>query len=122
VLASPVDVLLGEGDYFEPDVVFVGAHNRHLIGDRGVECPPDLVMDILSPATAHRDRGLKLGRYRHFGVPEYWIVDMEARVIERWRFAEGADRPEVVADGATFSWTPVEGGPTLEVSVGEILP
>jgi Uma2 family endonuclease len=120
VLPSPVDVLFGEGDYFEPDVVFVRADNAHLIGDRGIECPPDLVIEILSPATAHRDRGIKLERYRHFGVPEYWIVDMDARAIEVWRLAQRATAADVVPDGETLSWTPVAGGPTLEVPVSEI--
>jgi Uma2 family endonuclease len=59
VLPSPVDVLFGEGDYFEPDVVFVRAEHAHLIGDRGIECPPDLVIEILSPSTAHRDLSLR---------------------------------------------------------------
>jgi Uma2 family endonuclease len=122
VLPSPVDVLFGEGDYIEPDVVFVRAEHEHLIGDRGIECPPDLVIEILSPSTAHRDRGIKLERYRHFGVPEYWIVDMDARAIEVWRLAQRATAADVVHDGETLRWTPAAGGPTLEVPVSEILP
>ncbi|MEX2048487.1 MAG: Uma2 family endonuclease [Gemmatimonadota bacterium] len=128
VLPSPIDVLFGEGDYFEPDVVFVRAEHAHLVGDRGIECTPDLVVEILSPSTAHRDRGIKLERYRHFGVPEYWIVDLEARAIEVWRLAagarlaEGAQALEVVRDDGVLSWTPVRGGPTLDVEVAEILP
>jgi len=62
VLPSPVDVLFGEGDYLEPDVVFVRTERRHLIGDRGIEGAPDLVIEILSPSTAQRDRGIKLER------------------------------------------------------------
>ena len=122
VLPSPVDVLFGEGDYIEPDVVFVRVEHTHLIGERGIECPPDLVIEILSPATAHRDRGIKLERYRHFGVPEYWIVDMDARAIEVWRLAQGATTADVVKDGETLTWTPAAGRPTLEVPVSEILP
>jgi Uma2 family endonuclease len=72
VLPSPIDVLFGEGDYFEPDVIFIRSERADLVGDRGVEAPPDLVVEILSLSTAHRDRGIKLERYRHFGVPEYW--------------------------------------------------
>jgi len=122
VLPSPVDVLFGEGDYFEPDVVFVRAEHVHLVGDRGIECPPDLVIEILLPSTAHRDRGIKLQRYRHFGVPEYWIVDLEARTLEVWRLAQRASVSEVRHEGETLAWTPLAGGPTLEVQVAEILP
>jgi Uma2 family endonuclease len=122
VLASPIDVLFGECDYFEPDVVFVRSDHAHLVGDRGIECPPDLVIEILSPSTAHRDRGIKLERYRHFGVPEYWIVDFEARAIEVWRLALGARASDVMLDRETIVWTPVANGPTLGIPVAEILP
>jgi Uma2 family endonuclease len=119
---GPIDVLFGEGDYLEPDLVFVRADRRHLVSERGIEGPPDLVVEILSPATAHRDRGIKLERYRHFLVPEYWIVDMDARTLEVWRLGEGADRPEVLHATDHVRWTPVPQGPTLEATVAEILP
>jgi len=122
VLPSPIDVLFGEGDYFEPDVVFVREEHAHLIGARGIEGPPDLVVEILSPSTAERDRGIKLERYGHFGVPEYWIIDLEVGAIEVWRLAAGARAADVVRVGDVLSWTPVSGGPTLEVRVAEILP
>lgn len=122
VLPSPIDVLFGEGDYFEPDVVFVRADHAHLVGDRGVECPPDLVIEIVSPSTADRDRGIKLERYRHFGVREYWIVDLEARTIEVWRLAQRATAADVMHDGEMLVWSPAADGPKLDVSVAEILP
>ena len=121
VLPSPIDVLFGESDYFEPDVVFIRMDRTHLIGDRGIEGPPDLVVEILSPSTAHRDRGIKLERYRHFGVPEYWIVDPDARTVEVWPLDQRAQTPDVLREGSILRWTPVSGGPTLQVSVGEIL-
>ena len=121
VLPGPIDVLFGEGDYLEPDLVFVRTDRAHLVSERGIEGPPDLVVEILSPSTAHRDRGVKLERYRHFGVPEYWIVDVEARTVEVWRLAEGAGAPEIFGPSRSFGWTPVAGGPTLEVPVPEVV-
>jgi Uma2 family endonuclease len=115
-------VLFGDDDYLEPDLVFVRAERAHLVGDRGLEGAPDLVVEILSPSTEYRDRGIKLERYRHFGVPEYWIVDLDGRAVELWRLREGATAPELYAEGTSFGWTPVGGGPTLEISVREILP
>ena len=122
VLPSPIDVLLGEGDYFEPDVVFLRAERAHLLGDRGIEAPPDLLIEILSPSTAHRDRGIKLDRYRHFRVPVYWIVDLDDRSVEVWDLAGGAKAPEVLTGTDRLRWAPMSGGPTLEVAVSEILP
>jgi len=43
-----------------------------------------LVVEVLSPSTAARDRGIKRLLYQRAGVPEYWIVDVDARRIERW--------------------------------------
>jgi len=57
---------------------------------------PVLAIEILSPATASRDRGAKRRLYSHAGVAEYWIVDLDARLIERWR--PGDVRPEILDD------------------------
>ena len=122
ILPSPVDVLFGEDDYFEPDVVFLRAERAHLLGDRGIEGAPDLVIEILSPSTAHRDRGIKLDRYRHFRVPEYWIVDLAGRSIEVWQLAEGAGTPHALTATGRLRWAPVSGGPALDVAVSEIVP
>lgn len=121
LLPGPIDVLFGEGDYLEPDLVFVRADRAHLVSSRGIEGPPDLVVEILSPSTAHRDRGVKLERYRHFRVPEYWIVDLDARSVEVWRLDEDAEAPAVVGPDGTLRWMPTSDGPTLEVPVAEIV-
>jgi Uma2 family endonuclease len=122
LLVGPIDVLFAAGDYLQPDVVFVKADREHLVSSRGIEGPPDLVVEILSPSTAHRDRGIKLARYRHFGVPDYWIVDLGAGAIERWRLGEEAQSPEVTRAGDHLRWTPVVGGPTLEIPIVEVVP
>lgn len=121
VFAGPFDVLFAEGDYLEPDLVFVRADRLHLLSDRGVEGAPDLVVEVLSPSTVERDRGVKLERYQHYGVPEYWIVDPEARAIEVWRLTEAAARPEVVRAGEVLRWQALRDGPALELEVAEVL-
>jgi len=121
LLPGPIDVLFGEGDFLEPDLVFVRGDRAHLVSRRGIEGAPDLVVEVLSPSTAHRDRGIKLERYRHFAVPEYWIVDLGGRCLEVWRLGDGADAPEVVGAGERLLWTPVEGGPPLDIAVDEVL-
>lgn len=42
-----------------------------------------LLIEVLSPSTARYDRVVKRARYQRYGV-EYWIVDPEARLVERW--------------------------------------
>jgi Uma2 family endonuclease len=61
-----------------------------------------LVVEVLSPSTARYDRGLKRHFYQRAPVDEYWIVDVDARVIERWR--RGDERPEVL--DTTLEWRP----------------
>jgi Uma2 family endonuclease len=61
-----------------------------------------LVIEILSPSTARLDRRVKRDRYLREGVPEYWIVDLDARLIERWR--PGDERPEMISD--SIEWLP----------------
>lgn len=61
-----------------------------------------LVVEVLSPSTARYDRGLKRSFYRRAPVDEYWIVDVNARVIERWH--RGDERPEIARE--TLEWQP----------------
>lgn len=123
VFAGPVDVLFAEGDYVEPDIVFVRKGRSDILTDRGVEGPPDLVVEVTSPATAARDRGSKLERYRLYGVAEYWIVDPDRRTIEVWRPAENksAVAPAVLGPADVLEWAPGVHGVTLEIAVEELL-
>lgn len=54
---------------------------------------PLIAIEVRSEATAARDRGAKRRRYQRAGVAEYWIEDLDARLIERWRPED--TRPEI---------------------------
>ena len=56
-------------------------------------------MEVLSPSTASRDRGIKRRLYERLGVPQYWIVDPVAEAIDVWRFG---DDPECERFTATL--------------------
>lgn len=113
---APVVVLLSATDYLVPDLVFLKHDRRGIRSDRGFEGPPDLAIEITSPSSAFRDRGLKRERYALFGVPLYWVVDVTLQQIEVYRLAEDPDGPaEIVTD--TLVWHPVAGGPALALSV-----
>jgi Uma2 family endonuclease len=66
---------------------------------------PVLAVEVLSPSTASRDRGKKRRIYQEAGVAEYWIVDFDARLVERWRPKD--ERPEIVSD--LLRWEPAPG-------------
>ena len=61
-----------------------------------------LAVEVLSPATARHDRFSKRRLYQAQGVPEYWIVDVNTRMVECWR--PGDERAELLADAIT--WQP----------------
>jgi Uma2 family endonuclease len=65
----------------QPDLLFVSAERMGIVSDR-VWGAPDLVIEILSPGTEHRDRTLKLAWYRRYGVKEYWLVAPRDRRVE----------------------------------------
>ena len=72
-----------------------------------------LAVEILSPSTARVDRVRKRAIYLQEGVPEYWIVDPDARCVERWR--SGETRPEVLDE--RLVWTPGEGVVPLDIDL-----
>lgn len=59
------------------------------ITEKHVQGAPDLVIEILSPGTAARDRELKRKRYESFGVREYWLVDPDQNILEILQFENG---------------------------------
>jgi len=82
VAVAPVDVVLDHGRalILQPDVLFVSTSRLSIIRNQ-VWGAPDLVAEVLSHSTKHRDRGEKLGWYRQYGVREYWLVDLYAETV-----------------------------------------
>lgn len=76
-----------------------------------------LVVEGLSPTTARYDRRKKRPMFQSEGVPDFWIVDIDARVIERWRPEDM--RPEIVTDAVT--WHPFSEYPPLVIDVNAYL-
>ena len=87
VFHAPIDVLLSDVDVVVPDLVFVSTERAKIVTEKNIDGSPDLIIEILSPSTAGRDRDIKLKRYAKFKVPEYWIVDPNACSVEIFRLA-----------------------------------
>lgn len=86
---APIDVILSDITIVQPDLVYVEARRLASITSRGIEGPPTLIVQVLSPSTARIDRTTNLQLFARHGVPYYWIVDPEARVIEAYVLREG---------------------------------
>ncbi len=75
-------MVLSDTDVVQPDLLFVSLDRAHLLaGGENVQGAPDLVVEILSPATEERDRGYKRALYAKHGVAEYWVVDPSAETV-----------------------------------------
>jgi len=89
VFYAPFDVILADDTVLQPDLIYVREERRDRFSERGLEGAPDLVVEILSPSTRARDRGLKRETYARHGVSELWLVDPEANAVEVFRLDGG---------------------------------
>lgn len=78
---SGIGVVVGEDIVLEPDIAVVLRPVAQADVDRGLEAPPDLVVEVLSASTADRDRSFKADQYARRGVREYWLVSPEVQTI-----------------------------------------
>ena len=113
LLMSPADISLGEDEILQPDLFVYRSADGKPVREWSDIVSLLLVIEVLSPSTAKYDRQLKRRRYQRAGVPEYWVVDLDARLIERWRPAD--QRPEILDD--RLAWSPSADGDALEIDV-----
>ncbi len=88
VWVAPLDVILTDHDVAQPDILFVSNGRANIVNEANLQGAPDLVVEILSPATAQHDREYKRTLYSRHGVREYWLVDPEEDVVEVWTESE----------------------------------
>ena len=89
VFNAPTDLHLSQVDVLVPDLLVLVGPKVGLIGPKKIEGAPDLVVEITSPGSAKRDRGIKRAVYERAGVPEYWVVDVDRKHVERHVLREG---------------------------------
>jgi Uma2 family endonuclease len=103
VFAAPVGLILDEENGLQPDLVYVSLERAGILTRRGIRGVPDLVVEVLSPSTEARDRGVKLRRYAAAGVPYYWIVDPATRTLEAFHLGEqGYELTDTYGPGSLF--------------------
>jgi Uma2 family endonuclease len=99
VLYAPVDVILSGTTVVQPDLLFVDTARASAVSIRGIEGPPSLVVEIISPSTPTIDRRTKLQLYARHRVPYYWIVDPDVRAIDGYELADDVYRLALRASG-----------------------
>lgn len=95
VFCGPTGVLLdadgARRNAREPDVFFIRKERVHIVTSKSIEGVPDLAIEVLSPST-RRDNlpgGAIWRDYERFGVPAYWAIDVEYRVVAQYRWSDG---------------------------------
>ena len=101
-LLSPADIEYSPRRLVQPDLFVVPFLPGHPPGDWREIRDLLLVVEVLSPGTAYADRHRKRRIYMDEGVPHYWIVDLDAQLVERW--SPGEDRPHIC--DAEVVWQP----------------
>jgi Uma2 family endonuclease len=115
---APFDVYLDEETVVQPDFVFVAAQSKAKLIPEGVEGAPDLVVEILSPATSARDLGVKRRLYARAGVRELWILSPETRQLQVYLPEKDATHPaRILLEDESYETQLLPG---LTLPVGEL--
>ena len=118
VYLAPFDVVLSDVDVVQPDLLFVSNERDHIITPANIQGAPDLVVEILSPSTAERDKTFKRALYARHGVNEYWMVDTTAKDITVLLLGErGYEVVDTYGEGETLTSPTLQG---FALSVGDI--
>ncbi|HKO16163.1 MAG TPA: Uma2 family endonuclease [Gemmatimonadaceae bacterium] len=99
---SPFDVELEPQSLTQPDLFVVPLHESRRLQREGLPARELLLaVEVLSRWSGRHDRVEKRPVYQRH-IPEYWTVDVDARLFERWR--PGSDHPELLME--TLEWQP----------------
>jgi Uma2 family endonuclease len=115
VFAAPADISWSDDTLVQPDLFVVPvAEARTLDWTRIKDL--QLVIEVLSPASARADRFTKRRLYQERRIPAYWIVDGDERLVEVW--SPEAERPAV--EHERLVWRPIGATQPLTVLLEEL--
>lgn len=125
VVSSPVDVILARNTVARPDLLVVLADHLAIVDESGaagvtVHGAPDLILEVLSPATVRLDRVIKMDAYARYSVPEFWLADGAAKLIEIFRLDRHAQLYRLTETCLPGDWARTPLVPGLSVEVGRL--
>jgi len=85
VFPQPIDLKIAENTIVQPDLSIICGIKEDIAY---LDFPPALVVEILSPSTALKDKNTKYELYQNFGIPYYLIFDLDLKEIMAYRLAE----------------------------------
>jgi len=95
VRSAPFEMRL-ERSAREPDILFVSRSNLHRLTAERLQGAADLVVEVVSEESQHRDRVQKFNEYQSAGVREYWLIDTRLEVEPEFYLLDAGGRFERV--------------------------
>jgi Uma2 family endonuclease len=119
-LVGDVDTIFDDLNVRRPDIIFVAKSQLPLLSKQrhGLHFPPELCIEILSPASATLDQTEKFDLYARSGVPHYWIVDPKGHTFEAYKLA--AKKYACVTSGREKEIIKAPPFPSLKIPLGKI--
>jgi Uma2 family endonuclease len=117
VLVSPADISWGPDILVQPDVFVIPLDELRTFDWKQIRTLL-LAIEVLSPSSRRADRFTKRRAYQEHGVPCYWAVDIEERLVEVW--TPDARFPIVERD--RLVWAPRGAAAPLTILLAEVLP
>lgn len=82
IFDAPTDVYFDDDNCVQPDLLYIANEHSHIITEKNIKGVPDLIIEIVSPSSVHRDTVEKKQLYARFGVNEFWLVYPDEKIIE----------------------------------------
>ncbi len=115
VFQSPADISWGPDTLVQPDLFVADLEQVRTLDWANVKTLL-LAIEVLSPSTARHDRFTKRRLYQEVGIPLYWIVDPDKKVVEVWT----PDSHFPVFEREAIEWRPEGAGEAFIVELEEL--
>jgi len=94
VYVAPTSVKIDEDNNLEPDIIYISVAKSEHVTMRAIEAPPELVVEVISPANYKKLREEKKAKYAEFGVEEYWEIYPKKQLVRIETLQENEDTEE----------------------------
>lgn len=112
---QPIDYLVADDTVLQPDMLIVCGE----IQKKFLDFPPALVVEILSPSTALKDRRNKYPIYEEQGIPYFLIVSLDPEEVEVYQLVD--NKYQLMQQGHTFEFEfALEHGCSARIDFGEV--
>ena len=102
---QPIDYKVEDDIILQPDMLVVCGD----VKKKFLDFPPQLVLEILSPATADKDRFVKYPIYESQRIPYYLIINPDTKETEVYEFENSSYQLKQKGKGFTYTFLFAQG-------------